>query len=153
MKRPYSLKKRAPQNVWYYRLSSEITYHSTGEKSRARAEAYVLKIMNGEAPSAAVVTLDAFCKDFFVWEKCPWIKRTHERGLSFSISTAKMRRKHLTKHVLPVLGKKAIGTIRTADLDELFDGLKLSNQSKNHILSTLSIVFKEAYRKDSIPAP
>jgi integrase len=150
MKKPFCLKKRVPQGIWYYRLSTEHTYHSTGEKSKAKAEAYAIKILNGEPVTTTVITLDAFCKDFFVWGKCEWIKRTQERGMSFSAPTAKMRREHLTKHVLPVLGNKPLNTIKTSDIDSLFAGIGLSNQTKNHILSTLSIVFKEAYRKELI---
>jgi len=40
MKRPYLLKKRG--KYWYYRLSDDITFHSTGETAKARAEEYVL---------------------------------------------------------------------------------------------------------------
>lgn len=43
MKRPYSLKKRKPQNVWYYKLAGQITYHSTGQT--AKAKAMVLKVL------------------------------------------------------------------------------------------------------------
>ena len=42
MKSPYCLKKRKPQNVWYYKLQYEDTYHSTGEKTKAGADKYVI---------------------------------------------------------------------------------------------------------------
>lgn len=151
MKRPYSLKKRKPQNVWYYRLADQITYHSTGETVKAKAMDFIDKLRYG-SPTQVVrkKTLKEYCKDFFVWGICPWIQRTHERGLSFSKGVAQLRRGHLINHIFPNIGSKALDAIRISDIDMLFSALVLSNQTKNHILSTLSIVFSQAVREGEI---
>ncbi len=42
MKQLFSLKKRPPQGIYYYKLAHEVTYHSTGEESKTKAEAYAI---------------------------------------------------------------------------------------------------------------
>ena len=73
MKKPYRLFKRRPQNIWYYRLPDKPTGHSTGQKSRAKAEEYVISILNGSLQQLQPqTTLGAFAADFFVKGcRCP----------------------------------------------------------------------------------
>jgi integrase len=157
MKKPYRLKRRGPKQIWYYMLSTDTSFHSTGETVRTKAENFVLAHLNDNStplikPKAKQpeITLMDFCSDFFVWETCAWIRRTHERGLSFEKQIAQMRRGHLENHIFPALGSRSVKSLRVSDMDAFFDSLSLSNQTKNHILSTLSIVFKEAQRKGVI---
>jgi hypothetical protein len=42
MKRPYLLFKHS--HVWYYRLSNEKNFHTTGQRKRNKAEAYVVGV-------------------------------------------------------------------------------------------------------------
>ena len=44
MKRPFLLKKRG--KYWYYRLSNEATFHSTGQTSRNKAETIIIDLVN-----------------------------------------------------------------------------------------------------------
>jgi len=43
MKRPYLLYKR--DHLWYYRLAGEKTFHTTGQRNRNKAEAYVVELL------------------------------------------------------------------------------------------------------------
>jgi integrase len=157
MNKPYRLKKRNPQGIWYYKLEAEKTFHTTGESVKAKAERFVLDVLRTaeeqqqqKTQYLQEITLKAFCKNFFVWGKCPWIKRRHERGMAFEKHIAQMRLGHLKNHILPVLGNRTLRSLRIVDFDSFFDTLELSNQTKNHILSTLSILMKEAQRQELI---
>lgn len=46
--KPYTLLKRTPQGVWYYRLAGEKTRHSTGLTVKTLAERFVVGIIKGD---------------------------------------------------------------------------------------------------------
>jgi integrase len=150
MKKAYRLQKRAPQGIWYYKLCDEKNFHTTGQTTKAKAERFVIDLLGTPEQQRVDISLNNFCKDFFVWDVCPWIKRTHERGLSFEKHIAQMRLGHLNNHILPALGKKTLKSLRIVDFDDFFAHLDLANQTKNHILYTLSIIMKEAQRIELI---
>jgi hypothetical protein len=43
VKRPYLLWKR--EQLWYYRLAGGKTFHTTGQTTRGKAEAYVVELL------------------------------------------------------------------------------------------------------------
>jgi hypothetical protein len=43
MKRPFLLFKRG--RYWYYRLAEESTFHTTGQSTRVKAEAFVVELL------------------------------------------------------------------------------------------------------------
>lgn len=80
--RPYLLKRRGGTNgsgYWYYRLRGEKTYHTTGEKTRARAEDFAVRrfretersqtaedLLVGAEPVRTFGSLQEWARD--VWE-------------------------------------------------------------------------------------
>ena len=113
MKKPYTLFKRKPQNIWYYRTRDNRTARSTGKKTKVQAEEYVLKLITGQldSESAAPVTLQSFAEHFFVRGKCGWLQRKDRKGKTVSKEMARMRRGHLTNHVIPAFGKRPLTAI------------------------------------------
>ena len=63
MQKPFKLFKRKPQNIWYYQLEDQKTYHSTGCKIKAEAELFAFKQFNGEIESKPV-NLKNYTKTF-----------------------------------------------------------------------------------------
>ena len=139
---PYSLKKRG--KIYHYKLPHEKNFHSTGETVESRAKIYVQNILQEKIPARTELRLKKFAKDFFVWGKCNWIRKTHKKGRPFSESVAQQRRRHLEKYILPEFGNRKISTITTIEIEEWLMELELSNQTKNHILYSLRIIFREA---------
>ena len=134
--------------------TSERTFHTTGETSKAKAREFVDKLIEGRQLSQGGVatlpttpTLNAFCETFFVWEKCEWIAHQHAHDRAFSKSVAASRRGHLTNHIQPRFGSDRLTSLKAVDIDSWLVGLKFSNQTKNHILYSFNIVLREAKRR------
>ena len=141
MKSPYLLIKRG--RVWYFRLSSERTFHSTGLRDRGKATVLAMqKVLEGE--QAAIITLADFAKDFFRWGACTWIAKQHAKGRPFSQAVARSTRALLDNHILPQLGSLPLAAISRAAIENWLVSLPLSNSSRNHILYTLRTIFREA---------
>jgi integrase len=88
--------------------------------------------------------LEDFASDFFKRGVCPWIKRQHAKGPPFSEYHAKARRGHLVKYIIPQFGKRRLDEITLPMIENWLVGLSLANQTKNHMLYTLKILFREA---------
>ncbi len=101
MKRPYLLKKRG--KYWYYRLSDDITFHSTGETAKARAEEYIL---NTAIPKGSELdkkrkepTLQEYSGSFYIWDSCPHIRRLLDERKSITHRHAKNQRCLLDRYI------------------------------------------------------
>ena len=146
MRQPYLLKKRG--RVWYSRLAHEKTFHSTGQTSKASAAAVAQSLASQELVGAKTAPrFESYAADFYVWQKCEWIARQHAKGRRFSQPVARSRRSHLEQYLFPRFGQCRIDEINAVDVENWLVGLRLANQTKNHILYSLNIVMKEAKRE------
>ena len=93
MKKPYLLKKR--NGIYYCKLAHEITYHSTGERTGAKAHKKAISWLHGDSTVLKQLTLKEFTKNLFVWEKCDWVKRQHKKGRKLTKFTAQMKSKSI----------------------------------------------------------
>ena len=143
--------------TWYYRAPEEKTYHSTGIKveprrrnrNRDRAYAWALKKL-GMGEDQEISTLGEYAANFFVWERCSWIRRQHAKHRSFSRGTAKNRRAYLKNHLFPAFEDTRLDQFNPVEIEDWLISLELSNQTKNHILDTLKIILREAKREQLI---
>ena len=65
---------------------------SSGETTKGRAHTFAENLL-GES-SGQALRLEDYARDFFKWGTCPWIRRQHAKGHSFSQYQAKTRRVH-----------------------------------------------------------
>ena len=87
MKKPFYLKKR--ENFWYYRLNAEsglvsgenLTYYTTGCRTRAAAEAFMADLLGTEPETPA---FRQYARPFFIWGECPHIRRVLEETGRFT---------------------------------------------------------------------
>lgn len=148
MKRPYLLKKRG--KYWHYRLAGEIDFHTTGEKSRAKAESYILGLLKRtKKTSQSLSVLRDFAFNFFD-PAGEWVSRQHRRGRPFSPPMSRMRGGQLENYILPQFGDRHIEDIRMHEIEDWLLELELSAQTINHIRYTLNLVFQEAKRQNLI---
>lgn len=138
---PFLLSKRG--RAWYYRLAGEKTFHSTGQTDRGRAITFAMGKV-AERESAAIVTLNAFAKDFFKWGICTWIAKQHAKGRPFSQAVARSVRALLDNHILPKFGPLPLTAISKAAVEDWLVTLPLANATRNHILYTLRTILREA---------
>lgn len=139
--------------LYYYYVYDESgnrKQFSTGQKNEIDAYKYCIELLkNGKLLPVKFKDFNEFCKEWFVYDKCQYIKSRLNRGFSFSRSTAKNKRNTLTKYILPVFGNKAMDLITTNEIEFWLLDLKkkgLSNSTVNSYLSTFKQILNEAYR-------
>lgn len=147
MKDEYSLYRRTNSKIWQftYYIGSKRKYKSTGKKKKKEAKEFIENFLKKSEQKK--ISLYEYTKNFFIWNECTWIKRQHKKGKSFSRSTAKDRRAHLVNHILPEFGHIFLDNFNPVKIENWLLNLSVSNQTKNHILYTMNIIFKEAKRE------
>jgi integrase len=165
MRHDYTLYKRYTDiknkkgMIWYFYYYDENGIRrsrSAGTNKKYEAEDIAKEFVS--PTNAKKHTLNSYSKTFFIWGECPWIKRQHAKGLSFSESVAAYRRSHLYNYILPKFGERALDSLNRVEIENWLINLKkkdtslpLANQTKNHILYTFRIVLREAERERLIP--
>jgi integrase len=144
--KPYTLLKRPPQGVWYYKLAGEKTRHSTGQTAKTLAERFVVSILKGETQQERSHRFGEFTKHLFVRGECDWIARSEQKGWIITREMAQMRRGHLVNHILPEFKDREVNSITSAEIDDWLLGLDVANATKNHIMDTFRIVMDEVKR-------
>lgn len=164
MRRFGGLFKREGARFWYFyfwdgdgRKRRRVTL-STGRtnknKAKERALEYFRELEEADKARAAappVPALRDFAATFFQWGECSWIATRHRQGFRFSEDTAAGRRGHLVNHILKRFGDLPLDKITRGDVREWLAGLKVENQSRNHVLNTFRIVLRSAAHKELIP--
>ena len=139
MQRPFLLMKRG--RFWYFKLPDQTSYHSTGITSRASAEAFTMR--QTAAPPVAAPRLSDFAAEFFAWNE-DWARRQRAKGRRCGRANTASRQRHLDGYILPAFGSRRIDELTRPAIERWLLTLKLSNQTRNHILYTFRIVLREA---------
>ena len=90
-----------------------------------------------------------FTADWFLYDKCPYIRAQLARGKSFSRNNADMQRSNLNKHLMPEFEKLKLDKISPKKIEDWLFKLKdkgLANKTVNNNLNTLRVIFNEAER-------
>ena len=144
--KPFTLLKRPPQGVWYYKLPGEKTRHSTGLTVKTQAERYVVGTLKGDIQQSRSKRLGEFAEHLFIRGECDWIDRSEQKGWIITREMAQMRRGHLTNHILPEFKDREVSNIASAEIDDWLLDLNVANATKNHIMDTFCIILDEAKR-------
>ncbi len=157
MKRPYLLKKRG--KYWYYRLCDEITFHSTGETAKARAEEYVL---NTAIPKGSELdkkrnepTFKEYSSPFYIWDSCPHIRRLLDERKSITHQHARNQRYLLDKYFfIDKISQIKLSEIKRADLIDFRSHLLQKIPDKvntvNKVMTVIKTIIKEALIREDI---
>jgi integrase len=153
----YTLIKRnlkSGKPVYYYRTYDEngnrTTAKSTGQSTKTAARTYCNELLkSGKLLNSTDITFADYSMDWWIYEKCPYIRSRIERKGSFSHTHADISRMNLEKHILPVFEKFKLNKISSDQIETWLLSFKekgLSNTTANHNLATLQIMFNEAER-------
>ena len=162
MRRTYYLIRRG--GFWYYRLnresglvkSDEVTWHTTGCESRKDAESFLEDLLaDGRNPATPAKNQSflQYSAPFFLWDRCPHIRRLLEEGKSFTRRHARIQRQRLEKHILsdPFVNKR-LPEITRADVLDLRSRLLAKNApaTANKALGVVKVIFREALYREEI---
>ena len=111
MKRTVTFKRRG--EVYYYKYANEATYHSTGQTSRARAEAWT----EGHTPKGSGITVKEYLQPYYVWGSCPLVAHRLRFGPSMGQTHADAQRSRLDRYVFnSSLADKPLHDLRRRDI-------------------------------------
>lgn len=167
----YTLIKGRNKNsaIWEYYCYDENgkrVHRSTGQKKRVDALAVIEeRIANDELlypkgfrgrtpnePFKKGVTLKDFCKDIYIYDKCPIVKDTLARGRHLEKSSCRNNRSILESKILPYLGNIGIAELTPAQIDKwllcLPSKLGISRTSANMSLAVLSSIMAYAVQME-----
>jgi len=145
VKRPFLLKKSG--KYWHVRFAGERDFHSTGFTNRKDAESFArIRARSNVSVVGLAPTLQSFAKSFFLWDRCKWVARQRAKNRPFSKAVAENRRGQLVNHILPRFGYQRLNDITAVEIEDWLVSLPLANQTRNHILYSLSIILREAKR-------
>lgn len=135
------------KTVWYYRLRGEKTKHSTGIDVKWRAEQWVEREVLGLGRSPEhMPTVREYTEGMFL-PGCRWVAHQRAMGRSFSDAKARDRRGHLVNHVWPRWGKQRVDALRGVDIERGIMAIPRTSGTRNNIINTLRIVFRELVRE------
>jgi len=160
MAKPFYLHKRTTKRkgrpVYYVQFRGEggarSSAISTGQTSKGAAEAWAIDFLRkgGSLPTQGRMTFEQYAADWWIYDKCPYIKGKLARGFNISKGYAVVRRSYLDRHVLPEFGKIKLMSINPRMIEVWVMGLKdegrLSPATINRILGTLKVMLQEAVR-------
>ena len=144
---------------WIYDESSKRVYRSTGKRTKAEAMKYVMTKRDnnqlGEIDKANM-SMASFCKDLYVWDKCPIVQYKLERGRAYTKASNANRRHHVTKHIIPLLGSIPVSKITAATIDQwtldLHSKHNLKRSTSNGVFGTLKEVLDYAVKCNLLPS-
>ncbi len=151
-KKAYRMRKR--DQYFYYMLPHQTVFHSTGETKKTDADKYVLDLLQKHT-IANEKTLRNFCKNFYIYDKCSYVKRLLEQGRIIGEQHCKNRRSLLEKYVFtdPIADLKIADINRGCILDfqgKLVNNNNISKNTVNKVIATLNTVFGEAFYREVI---
>lgn len=143
-KKPVRIKKR-DNGIFYVKVEGHCEFKSTGCKRKSDAERIGLSWYNkrkevDDRRKEEKLTLNFYAKDFFT-EQSDYIINQRQKGRSQSASHIRNRQALLDNYILPKFGNMKLNQISAKNIDDWLLTVSLSNQSKNHIISTLKSIF------------
>ena len=156
-KEPFTLLKRKTKKgraIYYYRLADDPRRvpHSTGKLTKHEANEFVKEMLEKkkeDKKKARTRTLGKYIKPFFIWDRCPHVRRLLEEGKSIGKTHVSKSRRWLELYVFPdAIMEKGIASITRDDLlkyrTSLIEKLGGKRNTANKVMSSLKTVFHEA---------
>jgi len=151
---PRRTRKTVFYYYWIYDNDGKRKYRSTGKTNYNDAIKYCRSLqVKGRLYHTTSYSFDTFTKDFFIYEKCPYISNRLLRGFNYGRTWAARQRSLLIKTIQPYFNDIDIRTISSKMIDDFILQLRRSNigaKTLNHILSTIKAVFKTAEKNGII---
>lgn len=159
-KKPYSLwKRKLPSDsiVWYARFRQDDgsfgTAKSTGQATKSAAEAWAIDYLaQGQVITSETRSFKEFAAGYFDW-KGTYIQSLLLRGKQIGQRHADNQQAYLDNYLIPEFGDLKPKQIDSERIEEFAVDLRsqgLSPSTVNHILITLKIVLKGAYKKKMV---
>ena len=158
-KAPFSIQKRPTTKkgkyIYYVQFRDErgnyTSAMSSGQTSKSAAMVWAQEYLkNGPVPTQRGFTFAKYAKDWWIWDKCAYVKGKLARGKTISKLYAEGSRRNLEKHLLPYWGDWKLTNIKPFDVEDwlmdMYENSGLNPATLNRILATFKVMMKEAVR-------
>jgi integrase len=139
---------------WIYEANGKRKYRSTGKLTYNDALKVCRSLqIKGQLYKATSYTFDTFTRDFFIYEKCPYIRGKLLRGFSYGRTWAKKQRTLLENIIMPQFKEIDIRNISSSTIDDFVMKIRQSNhgvKTVNHILTAIKTIFGHAMQNGFI---
>ena len=124
---------------------------STGTDDLSKAELWAANYEVSLTPLSQISLRD-FSKDFFLSGRCPWLRRMHAKGKTFTARHLGKMRGNLENYIWPAFGDLVLPAIQQRDIDDYLIDLRsirdphkqLKSDAKNKIIATFRHIMREA---------
>ena len=151
----FTLYKR-DNGYWYYWTYDKFgrrRWKSTGKKTKSAANAVASeRLKNGTLltfkDALPFTVFGEYVRDFYIYDKCPYIRSRLARGYKYSQKQAKTNRYYLEHHVLPYFRDEAIEAITIGKVNSWLIDLpveaEISNKTANNVLTLMRQILSMA---------
>lgn len=158
----FTLYKRE-NGFWYYWTYDKFGRRfqkSTGKKTKSAALAVASeRLKNGKLltfkDALPFTVFGEYAKDFYIYEKCPYIRDRLAHGYKYSQKNAKSNRYYLEHYILPYFKDDAIEAITAGKVNSwliyLPDEAEISNKTANNVLTLIRQILSMAVQDGLVP--
>lgn len=158
----YSRKNKKGEKIWYWRKTTDrgrSSGKSTGCTSKTRAREHVVDILSQPDPSDKDPTFGSFAANWWIWDRCLYVRGKQARGKRISEGYVATRRSYLEQHIMPTFRSRRVSTITPAEIEDWVMRLRqkkgrygklLSAMTINQVLGTLKIMLAEGVRRGDL---
>ena len=151
---PFSVVKRPGSPFWYYKLGAWKSYKSTGKKLKSDAIKVAMEALEEHEADPSGPTLRKYAGFFFVWGKCPHVRRLLSEGKSITRYHVRDMRRIMENHLFAdPLAELRIAAIKRADILDYRERLieKLGyTRTVQKAVSVVKTILKEAYFREDL---
>lgn len=148
---------KSGEKMYYYVVRDENNrrlQYSTGESDQQKALMVCLeKMSKGKLIPKSRLSFSEYAKDFYDYEKSPYIQGKLKRGFSYARASADTRSNFIRNEAMPFFGDKLISRISPKDIENFILRLKssgISNNTLNGKIKTLRQIFRYAFKMHDI---
>lgn len=114
---PFSVVKRLGSPFWYYKLGTWKSCKSTGKKLKSDAIKVAMEALEEHEADPSGPTLRKYADTFFMWGKCPHIRRLLSEGKSITRYHVRDMRSIMENHLfIDPLAELRIAAIKRAGI-------------------------------------
>ncbi len=153
----YRFRQPKGRNIEVF-YNSERKWRSTGTKNPAEALRFAERGLLGLRPKAGPMTLKAYTREFFLPGRCPYLRRTQDRGDTLNQQSIARHRSNLVNYIWPALGTRVLSSITRRDIEDSIIGLRIyrtkqpaSRETKNKVINTWRRVLDQAEYDEIVP--
>lgn len=145
------------EKIYYYVTRDENNrrlQYSTGESDQQKALQVCLdRMAQGKLIPNSRLSFSNYAKDFYDYDKSPYIQGKVKRGFNYKRASAIARDSFIKKEAIPFFNDKLISQISPGDIERFIMTLKekgLTNTTLDFKINALKLVFNYAYKMGDI---